>query len=688
MVTNSEKMTTDIEKQESLLALTPKLSRTSQTRFLRFCRSVEQSLREGKLTRAELLDQFREEIAGDFKLLKTDQVKLQFVSRVILDLIYQGWELEVIGSSVRIRSLQSENGSHATKERVRAGHLLGRDAQLRIKSVVEFIKGMERRRLHAKGWHSIFSLMRDGRELSAKLEKVNAIEEEGARAAALKDVISPYIQFVGGENATCEHTGLKLGDIWRYFRHTWVNEYKSVPGRSLMILIRDAAAPNHPVIGIAALGSSVAQHTERDEWIGWQAQTFVKNLTQQPTAKQAQWLLLSLDNLFQSIYIDDLTSRPRICTHDDLQNPTDKVIDKLLKESERAIKKHHKNNQKDRHKGQKADLNSREYWEHEALTHLYRSKRCRQLAQLMTIRKLFLEHGLISGNQKKLEEALTSTKVQTAIAQLVRMVKGEHVGVDMMDITVCGAVAPYNLLLGGKLVCMLLCSPELNQYYAKRYGEQVSIIASSMKGEPVIRKPDLVLLCTTSLYGVGSSQYNRVKIPLEVVDGRQGDYIAYEHLKHSKGYGTYQFSKETIDCGTVLISRRKGGRRVNSIFGEGVNPLMRKIREALSTVGLLSDELLLHGNQRVTYGIRLARNFREILLGFDKRPSYLIPQSTPRQRTDMIADYWRRRWLSTRVARLGILDEVAKHTLAYPITHGAMVPLSPDADDNSFFASY
>src|SRR4051812_39857853 len=138
-------MTTEIIQQESFLELIPKLSRTSQNRFLRFCRSVEQSLREGELTRAELLDQFREEIAGDYKLLKTDQLKLQFVSRVILDLIYQGWELEVNGCNVRIRSLQSRNGSHATKESVRAGHLLGRDAQLRAKSVVDFIKGMERR---------------------------------------------------------------------------------------------------------------------------------------------------------------------------------------------------------------------------------------------------------------------------------------------------------------------------------------------------------------------------------------------------------------------------------------------------------------------------------------------------------------------------------------------------------------
>jgi hypothetical protein len=669
------------EVQESVFELNPMLSRSSQNRFLQFCRLVAQGLRAVEVPRATVLDKFRKDLSkDDYKLLNTDQVKLHFVSRVILDLIYQGWELEVNGTRVKIRSLQPRDAPHATKDRVRAGHLLGRNAQLRERSVIEFIRGMERRHLHSKGWRSIFSLMRDGRELSEKIEKVNAISDEQERANALASIVVPYIQFVD-RDAVCEHTGLRLGDVWRYFRYTWVNEYKSVPGRSLMILIRDAAAPNHPVIGIAALGSSVAQHTVRDKWIGWQSQTFVNELMENPTAKKAQWLIQSLNNLFEGIFIDDLALRPKVCTSADLKKPTDKVINKLLKESDRAIKKHRKNNQKDKHKGQKTDVRSRDYWEREALTHLYRSKRCRQLAQLMTVRKLFLEHGVVSGTRRELKKALQSVRVQSAIAQLVRMVKAEHAGVDMMDITVCGAIAPYNHLLGGKLVCMLLCSPELNQYYGKRYSEQVSIIASSMKGSPVVRKPNLVLLCTTSLYGVGSSQYNRIKIPLEVVGGFHGDYIFYKHLEHSKGYGTYQFSKDTVDCGTVLISRRKGGRRVNSIFGEGVNPLMRKMREALGTVGLSSDGMLLHGNRRVTYGISLARNFREILLGFSKRPSYLIPQSMPKQRTKMIAEYWRQRWLSPRIGRPDTIANLTQHTLTYPINHGAVVSLPANEED-------
>jgi len=657
------------------IALTPRLG-SLREQFVDFCRKIEREFSRGESAeRAEVLVQLRDELARDAPVNGED-LELLFVCSVTLDLVGQGWELSVDGEEVTVSP--PEGGGHASKEIVRTGHLLGRDAQLREKSVLDFIRSMERRRLHANGWHSIYSLMRDGKDLAEKLEEVREFEGAEARYGALSQVIFPYLQFVEAD-AKCEHTGLRLGDIWRYFRHTWVNEYKSIPGRSMMILIRDAAAPNHPVIGIAALGSSVVQHRVRDEWIGWQSDTFVRALAEKPTRKMANWLSESLKHLISEIYVKDLLAEG-VCTKKEIEHPTDEVIERLVKESAKAIGKHRQNPQKKAHKAQNGDVNRRAYWEQEARTYLYRSKRCKQLSKLLTIRRIFDENGIKYGRRKALRVALQQNKIRGAVAQLVRMMKAEHVGVDMMDITVCGAVAPYNVLLGGKLVCMLLCSPEVTQYYANRYGKQVSIIASSMMGRPIVRTPNLVLLCTTSLYGVGSSQYNRVKIPLDQVGGDGVASVAFENLGHSHGFGTYHFSKETIRLGDALIARRKNGRLVNSIFGEGVNPLMRKIREALEIVGLRSDELLLHGNRRVTYGIRFAENFREVLLGIDTKPRYLINRKGPKKQTERIADYWRWRWLSKRILRREVLEEVAKHALSFPMRHGAAVPL-PDVPE-------
>ena len=152
-------------------------------------------------------------------------------------------------------------------------------------------------------------------------------------------------------------------------------------------------------------------------------------------------------------------------------------------------------------------------WRKQASTPLFRSKRARTLALLLGIRIGLKAAGLDGKSAASLKAALANPQGRNTLRHLVRLVKAEHVGVDMMDIIICGAVAPYSVLLGGKLVCLLLTSSELAGFYRERYGEQASIIASSMKGEAVVRPPNLVLLATTSLYGVGSRFSSTALVP-------------------------------------------------------------------------------------------------------------------------------------------------------------------------------
>lgn len=672
---------TTTNDESTLVNLTPKLG-AATSNFIEFCRLVAKKTEYIEIeAQFPILEEIRSQLISD-ELTGEDNLALKFAQSLVLDLVAQGWQLTVDESEVFASppNIEAETKDVA-KQIIRNSHLIGRDAQLRETSVQDFIRGMERRRLTKKGWFSIYSLMRDGKDLAERLRKISEINNEEERIAELSKTVSPYLQFVDPDDK-CEITGLRLGDIWRYFRHTWVNEYKSVPGRSIMILIRDSATPNHPVMGIAALGSSVVQHKLRDKWIGWQHEKLVDSIAQNPTKKLAHWLLDSLERLIGDIYIKDLIIENFISS-EDLSNPSSGIIEALKNESEVAIKEHRKEPQRTKHNGQKSDDIKPDFWEKEARTFLYRSKRCKQLSKLLNIRRVFLEQGLNKQTKVSLIDIFNQSKVKNSMSQLVRMIKAEHVGVDMMDITVCGAIAPYNHLIGGKLVCMLLCSPEMTQYYNERYSEQTSIIASGMKGESVTRKPNLVLLCTTSLYGVGSSQYNRVKIPLKKLGIYSKESVIYKDLGHSYGFGTYHFSKKTIELGNLLNSRKKGERKVNSIFGEGVNPLMRKIRESINSIGLDSENLLLHGNKRVTYGIQLARNFRNILLGIERKPNYLVPQKNAKRMSDKIASYWIKRWLAPRIQRPEILSAVEQHTLNYPINHGAIVPLPTELDEES-----
>jgi len=67
--------------------------------------------------------------------------------------------------------------------------------------------------------------------------------------------------------------------VWRYFRHTWSLEYRSIPGRKLPLLIRNRAHPTLPVIGIAMLAGPIIRSATREDWIGWSYDRFIELLS-------------------------------------------------------------------------------------------------------------------------------------------------------------------------------------------------------------------------------------------------------------------------------------------------------------------------------------------------------------------------------------------------------------------------
>src|SRR5258708_4298757 len=645
-----------------------------QAKLVLFCRQLRRAFHSSE-NLAEKVRQLRVEACGYLERPTIDELRLMLVCNLLLDLALHGWSVENRHSKlVLLPPDKHDEAPLLQRHRIRQKHLIERDAQLSEPAVQEFIKGMERRRLTSKGWHSIYSVIRDGEALALSLRRGTSHKDPDERTRFLAGIIDPYLQFVTPD-AVCSETGLRLNDIWRYFRHTWINIYRSVPGRNLMILVRDRAVPYHPVIGIAALASSVIQQSIRDKWIGWDSDSAVAALATNPDRKTIRSLLGRLGDFLKGIYTADLI-KDGLLTVKDLKATSPKVIAKLRAEAARVIELHRKSPESAAHKSGKA--RTRKDWIALAETNLYRSKRCNRLAALLEVQGVLDETNLESLSRKELHRILHQPTVRDALKRVVRFGKAERVGIGMMDITVCGAVAPYNAILGGKLACLLLGSAEVVRAYAKKYADHVSVIASGMKGKKVQRIPRLVLLCTTSLYGNGSSQYNRVKLPAGVVGGQTSLCLRYEELGTSQGFGSFHFSKESVRLADALLGRSKQGRKVNSIFGEGVNPLMRKMREALTLVGLPSEMLLKHGNQRIIYGVPLASNFRRVLLGLETRPKYIVAQSSPRKKTAMINAYWINRWLSKRIEQDSVIMQVASHSLAYPIRHGAQVKVIGD----------
>jgi hypothetical protein len=75
----------------------------------------------------------------------------------------------------------------------------------------------------------------------------------------------------------------------------------------------------------------------------------------------------------------------------------------------------------------------------------------------------------------------------------------------------------------------------------------------------------------------------------------------------------------------------------------------------------------------LVYGVVLARNFRDVLLGMKSRPDYMLPAAATANQ--QIVDYWRSRWLSGRIRNEEVLQAVGAHDLVAPIRHGARVVL-------------
>lgn len=579
----------------------------------------------------------------------TISLRLRAAALVLRDLISLGWHTRVEAGYLYVRP-----GAPGvlSKESARRQLEFGRDDQLTEPATRKFIISLERPG-RTSGARPVTDLIADGRELATDLRSAARLEG-AARDQALAQVCQPYLQLVTAD-ARDEYTRLRLMDIWRYFRHTWASRYRSSPGRNLFYLIRDAARPHHPVMGITALGNAVMQLGPRDAQLGWTLDGLKKALS--PSSDSP-----AEDRISDEEVLDALRTRVREDYSEvfiaDLPVPAelpervpDVLLDRLARIEQQAVgdrAERLRDIDEDEtltgrvHDVEEADLETL------ARSPLFVAKRAR------LVRTLLRMHEILTQARSTAELAET-TDGTWALNHALRQLKKRFSATGMMEITVCGAVPPYNHLLGGKLACLMMLDPQVRRDYEERYRDAYSIIASQMAGRLVTKPPLLAFLGTTSLYPGHSSQYNRVKLPAGTCDG-QATVAGYEELGVSEGYGSPNLSGATEATLEALAGAVREYRNVNFVFGEGQSPKLRQLREGFAALGLSRSNILNHGTQRIVYGIRLARNATRVLLGIDRAAQFHVPDEPAA--AERIADYWRRRWLSSRLSHAPALAAV------------------------------
>jgi hypothetical protein len=579
------------------------------------------------------------------------------------DLIDQGWDLVAADEAIHLQPpglrLVAETPDQA-KERLRRALQTGRDRQLGDAGVQKFLGRMHRVVPRGAVRSSIADVIDDGAKLAAALQPFAGLPPVEV-ADRLKRVIDPVIE-VCDEDAKCSVTGLHLIDIWRYFRHTWSLECRSTPGRQMAILTRNAAQPKRPVIGIAMSASPVVRMRVRDDWIGWNSEPFIARL------RDGTWdvelalraLVSRIERNITDIRWDDLL-KP-----DKLAFPTERTILRLeqrsagaalarLRQLETAYSDAEQANEAVRSQRDAANRIAPENmdWRAASVDPLFVRKRAETLGQLLDANRTFQSLNWTKGGQALLDALIQHPCGLRTLSTALVEVRKTGLSSQVADVSVCGAVAPYNHLLGGKLVALLMASQEVRDAYRMRYAEQVSIISSQMAGRAIYRPSELKVLTTTSLYGNGSSQYNRLRLRMTEFAVLEHD-IEWAELAKTAGYGTVHLGPTTVRVLREVSERMHRARRINHRFGEGASPRLRQIREAVEALGIDALKVLHHATPRIFYGCELHPGAIEELNG-------LYPPTENRWHSaSLIARLWRQRWLSKRIQSDDVLLAVAQ----------------------------
>lgn len=652
---------------------------------------------------SDLLERFKDALGGGAKGEKTladvvksilrdvetrtfphriDYLKARAIFEIFEDVLRLYWRFESNGHLIAHPpdlSASTKQDVEKVKSRIQDSLTAARNEQLQEKNNVQFVQDMEKPRTRnvngVRREVSVCDLFLSPKQLADDLRSFasSPVHEQLAR---LTDIIKPYLQPVDSE-AVDAYTGLRLLDIWRYARFTWSIPYSQVPGRRMLYLVRDKAREFHPIIGIGALGSGVMQLTPRDRQIGWSPLALARSskvrehveqeVEKEPTPKNIQSireqaflevfgsetrdviaaLMRQLDEALDYIYLDDFVEKGLLST-DDLDYPTEESLENI-DAARNNLNKASSNR----------EFAATDDYERDAQSDLYARKRATSLKRLLKAKRVLL--NLLSETKGVSDEELrgvvvSKETIRRALKMALRSVKKRRIA-GLMDITTCGALPPYNEVLGGKLVSFLMASPQVIADYRKRYRNQESVIASRMKGEPVIRNPELVLLSTTSLYAVGSSQYNRLDAP--TANGQ----LEYKHIGESSGHGHIHISRRTFQTLTKLLKELaeqegSGVERPNYRFGNGVNYRMRTIKAALTQLGL--QPLHQHEHPRLIYLVPLAKNWREYLTGEDNAPEYIYSdtENNPQQETKALADYWKMRWFYERAQKEFVIERL------------------------------
>ena len=186
-----------------------------------------------------------------------------------------------------------------------------------------------------------------------------------------------------------------------------------------------------------------------------------------------------------------------------------------------------------------------------------------------------------------------------------------------------GALPPYNMMIGSKMVALAASSAEIRIAYASKYK-----LKKHLRGR--ILPPRLLFVTTTSAFGK-SSVYDRLSY--------NGENVC-SFIGLTAGAGTFQFS-ELLYAKILRFLEQRGQNVDRSVFQRGPSRKLRLIDKALDLMNL---KFSYHNVKRGVYLFPHVSNLEEVLRQ-RKRPLWYA------RSFDDLARYWKLRWCLPRVER-------------------------------------
>ena len=160
-----------------------------------------------------------------------------------------------------------------------------------------------------------------------------------------------------------------------------------------------------------------------------------------------------------------------------------------------------------------------------------------------------------------------------------------------MTAYILGAVPPYNLVIGSKLIALCLMFSEVRKAFHDKYKDRVSLISGQNK------KAHLIYIDTLGAFGK-SAIYTRL------MNWKFIDYTKCKSHLHITANRSWELIKQVVP--DYIFDSYK--------FGQGANWKMRVLKIGLRELGF-SEDILSIGWQRGYYNCPLANNWQEYLLG-------------------------------------------------------------------------